>query len=286
MNGYRKALTLVARTGSTLLSCLLATVASAAHAMDWPGSAVSAVSITADDGWDTQLQQADILDTYGFKGTFYLTGAGLPTVQNHIPQWKSVFTRGHEIGNHTWSHWSAATVQQKTWQEVAGDIGTMEQWLLTNIFDNQPQDHSYAYPEGYYRIGPATTSQERTVGACQYAGLLSAVVSAARTGDGAANDPAGVTARRFFIRGFPVTNGNVADAKAAIDAGIANGTWTVLIFHSLNEAGDGNSITEANYRDLLTYIQQKQSQLWVAPAMTVARHVFNNTPYSDFTCNP
>ena len=151
-----------------------------AAAIQWPNNAKSVVSISADDGWPTQLTQANILEGYGFRGTFYLTALGMPPVVTNAASWKQVFQRGHEVGNHSYSHWSDQTLAGKTWPKVASDVGNMEWWLLSNIFSMAPTDHTYAYPQGNYIIGSQATLQSQQVGACEYAALLSAVVTGAR----------------------------------------------------------------------------------------------------------
>jgi peptidoglycan/xylan/chitin deacetylase (PgdA/CDA1 family) len=103
-----------------------------AIAFQWPENKKSAVSLTSDDGWNSQLLQAAILDSRGIKGTFYLAAVG--TVTLHAKQWAKVHRRGHEVGNHSFSHWNNKILATKTKREVAIDIGSMEAWLLHNIY--------------------------------------------------------------------------------------------------------------------------------------------------------
>lgn len=258
-----------------------------ATAIQWPGNAKSAVSISADDGWPTQLIQANILESFGFRGTFYLTAGGMPSVITNKNSWQEVFQRGHEIGNHSYSHWNHSILAKKTWQEVASDVGNMEGWLLANIFLT-PSDHTYAYPEGDYIIGSQASFQSQQVGACEYAALLSAVVTGARTveGDGE-NNPNTVANLRFHISGIPIDGDDETafnNAKLAIDNGIANNSWTVLIFHSLGDSGDGYSISQAAYTKIINYLYLHQTELWVAPVVKVKNYIMANTQVSDWNC--
>jgi len=260
-------------------------------AFTWPNGKKSAVSISADDGWPSQLTQAQRLEYYGFRGTFYLTPAGLPSVVTNAASWRSVQQAGHEVGNHSYSHWSAATVATKTWVDVATDVGTNEQWLLTNIFNGTPTDHTYAYPEGNFIVGPGATSssyQQRQVGACEYVALLTATMTGARISGTGENVPEDVMRRRFFISGLPITGANdatvIAQAKAAIDNGIAKGTWTVLVFHSLGDPGDGNAISFNAYEQIVGYLYSRQADVWVAPVVTVKNQIAANSPATDWSC--
>jgi peptidoglycan/xylan/chitin deacetylase (PgdA/CDA1 family) len=268
-----------------VLFCLLCIfLSNTALAIGWPNSAKSAVSISADDGWPSQITQASILDSRGFKGTFYLTSL-FNSVSNNVSQWRSVFARGHEIGNHSASHWDNATLATKTWQAVAADVGGMEWWLMSNIYSMVPTEHTYAYPQGNFMIGSQATTQSATVGSCEYAGLLSAVVNGARAAGNGENFPNDVSKRRFFVSGLPIYGINAFnDAKAAIDRGITNGTWTVLVFHSLGDSGDGYSVTPAVYTQIIDYIYGRRTDLWVAPVVQAQNYVRSNTPTADWVC--
>lgn len=62
----------------------------------------AAASYTFDDGLPTSPQIADIFEQRGYRATFYIN-AGL--VQEHDwPTWGLLAKKGHEIGNHSWTH--------------------------------------------------------------------------------------------------------------------------------------------------------------------------------------
>ncbi len=67
------------------------------------GGPPGAVALTFDDGPDPTWtpQVLDILDRYGVKGTFFVTGA---QVAAHPDLARAIVQRGHSIGNHTWNH--------------------------------------------------------------------------------------------------------------------------------------------------------------------------------------
>ncbi|GER18179.1 polysaccharide deacetylase family protein [Variovorax boronicumulans] len=258
-----------------------------AMAFQWPANKKSAVSITADDGWPSQLTQAAILDARGLKGTFYLTAMGLSSVPANAGQWAQVYQRGHEVGNHSYTHWSDQILATKTWQEVAGEVGNMEWWLLSNIYGMTPADHTYAYPQGNYVVGSQASGQSTQVGACEYAGLLASSVTGARGLGSGENQPSAVVRRRFNISGLSIAGSDaiaVSTAKQAIDNGIAKGTWTVLVFHSLGDTGDGYSISQSAYTQIADYLVSRQADLYVAPVVTVKNYVAANTPAADWSC--
>lgn len=61
------------------------------------------VALTFDDGPESELtpQILDILDEYNIKATFFVIGQN---AARHTDVLKDIYDRGHEIGNHSWSH--------------------------------------------------------------------------------------------------------------------------------------------------------------------------------------
>ena len=61
------------------------------------------VSLTFDDGPESELtpQILDILDEYNIRATFFVIGQN---AARNMDVLKDIHVRGHEIGNHSWSH--------------------------------------------------------------------------------------------------------------------------------------------------------------------------------------
>ena len=61
------------------------------------------VSLTFDDGPESELtpQILDILDEYNIRATFFVIGQN---AARNMDVLKDIHARGHEIGNHSWSH--------------------------------------------------------------------------------------------------------------------------------------------------------------------------------------
>ena len=61
------------------------------------------IALTFDDGPHPRLTQKvlDILDKYSIKATFFVIGVN---VKNYPKQLEMIIDKGHEIGNHTYSH--------------------------------------------------------------------------------------------------------------------------------------------------------------------------------------
>lgn len=63
----------------------------------------SAISLTFDDGPHPEItpQVLDRLQTFGWKGTFFVIGSKAEQYPDVI---RRIVAEGHEIGNHSWSH--------------------------------------------------------------------------------------------------------------------------------------------------------------------------------------
>lgn len=257
-----------------ILTIVFIVITHDANALTFPNKATAALSITADDGWSSQKTQAEILDSYGWQGTFYLYHWS-QTVAD-AGYWRSAYQAGHEIGNHSYSHWSPPTLATKTWQQVASDVGAMEAWLTNNIWSGSAPSHTFAYPQGSTVIGDQTTLQGQRVGKCEWVGLLSASVNAGRTTQSGYNIPSEVRNKQYLLKSTNISGDDMTafnTAKTAIDAAIANQGWQIIAFHSLGDSPDGLAITQNAYVMIMNYIESVQSQLYIAPVITVKQYI-------------
>src|SRR5689334_2197924 len=78
--------------------------AAAQPRFEWPGGAKAAVSITYDDGLNSQLDNVvPELDRRGLKATFFLTEENIRQGRR-LAEWERVAAEGHEVANHTVTH--------------------------------------------------------------------------------------------------------------------------------------------------------------------------------------
>lgn len=72
------------------------------------------VYLTFDDGPtpDATPYVLDLLEEYGAKASFFCVGEN---VEKHPELFSTVVKKGHLVGNHTYSHYSAWKVSQKRW---------------------------------------------------------------------------------------------------------------------------------------------------------------------------
>jgi peptidoglycan/xylan/chitin deacetylase (PgdA/CDA1 family) len=237
----------------------------------WPDNAAFAVSLTYDDGHPSNLQHAvPQLEAAGWRGTFYLDTAR-KVVRQHIREWREVFERGHEIGNHSVNHpcridsfparpdWLTHPLEQYTPQQIRGEVAEAAAWLNEHI--GQDIDRTYAYPccDSALGIPADEASYVRAVREHHFA---------ARAGGDRINLPSETDLMR--LAGYMVDEPTLEDLLAPCRKADMAGGWAVMIFHATGE--DGYLRTSPNVH--ASFLQQLASMpCWVAPLKAVARHV-------------
>ena len=104
------------------------------------------IALTFDDGpHPSQTQRIlDILDRYGVKATFFMIGVN---VENYPDAAKSVVERGHEVGNHTYSH--------SHLNRLGAGMLTSELEKCEHVLETMCDCHTHLFrpPEGYLSDG-------------------------------------------------------------------------------------------------------------------------------------
>lgn len=231
----------------------------------WPGGARAAVSLTYDDGLDSQLDHAvPALDSRALKATFFLTKENM---EARLADWQAVAAEGHEIGDHTVSHPCALhgyTAARFANEEIKG----AEQFFNANF--GVDHDRVFAFPCGIIGLGRGSglTSQLR------YISVLRGAFAAARAADGDPNDPRMVARDRYVLQAVAPTYDR-DDPLLAIDyvrKAMRWGFWAILIFHDVlpKRIGDGDT-SIASHDLILDWI--KAQPVWCAPMRSVLREL-------------
>ena len=236
-----------------------------ARTLAWPKGKRAAVSLTYDDGLDSQLENvAPQLDEFGLKATFFLTEENM---EARLADWQALARRGHEIADHTMTH--PCAFDGFTSQSFAGqELAPMEQFLDTNFGAGRPR--SYAYPCGEVKLGKGAPKAR----AAAYRAALGDMFLAARTVVGEPNDPRHVARDRFLLNGFEPTYDadDPRPASAYVQKAVERGHWAILIFHEVLEkrAGEGDT-SKAVHREILQWLVQQP--VWCAPMGEVFRNI-------------
>lgn len=110
------------------------------------GTDTKYVTITFDDGYNSQYQAADALEARGMRGVFYvpigqLNGSfeGIPTMTRSDVQ--DLQQRGHEIGGHTYNHTDLSALTTAEAEEtILKNRDALQELGITPV--------SFAYPYG------------------------------------------------------------------------------------------------------------------------------------------
>src|SRR5258706_6086879 len=95
---------------------------------------INKVALTFDDGPNPfyTLKILDILDSYNIKGNFFILGKWAEKYPNIVQE---IFTRGHLIGNHTYSHPSIGNGDfEKAEKVIQNIIGVQTNFIRAPYF--------------------------------------------------------------------------------------------------------------------------------------------------------
>jgi peptidoglycan/xylan/chitin deacetylase (PgdA/CDA1 family) len=235
---------------------------------DWPGGARAAVSLTYDDGLNSQLDNAvPELDRLGLKATFFLTEQNI-LEGGRLADWARVAREGHEVANHTVTH-PCALGRVPPEQFARGEIEPMESFLDRNF--GPARARTFAYPCGYLGVGRG----ERRERYARYRQILERDgVIAARTTSGRPNRVGDVLADRFNLHAFEPTDEAdlIGPARRYLADAAAEGAWAILVFHDvLPRWGTEGDASIGVHRRILEHVAE--SGFWCAPMGQVFAHV-------------
>ncbi|NSW56164.1 MAG: polysaccharide deacetylase family protein [Armatimonadetes bacterium] len=234
----------------------------------WPGAQVAAVSLTFDDGHPSQLQHAvPLMEDRGLRGTFYISAREDNYVETLLP-WKDLADRGHEIGNHSFSHTcsrnfsndtEAKGLERSTLDEIEADILRTEQRLQEII---PAVERSFAYPCYQTDVGEGLTRQS-------YVPVIARHFAAARgIGEyGFANSPVNSDLHCLWSHNAEHCRGT--ELIGLVRKAMKRGHWIIFAFHSIE--GGRLGIAEYEFSELLDFLADERESVWTAPVVDVAR---------------
>jgi peptidoglycan/xylan/chitin deacetylase (PgdA/CDA1 family) len=209
------------------------------------------VTFRFDDGWSSQLDSAvPILDSAGFKGTFYITTRqtrddGFTGFMSKS-EIQALSSSGHEIGAHTRTH-AHITSQGSDAQrdEIAGSKEDLASWGISAS--------TFSYP-----YGENSSETVQAVKDAGFSGAMTTQVTYATPG----TDPYLVPSPSIEI------SDSVEEIQSMIDSAISNKGWLTLSFHRVDDSGDQYSITPEKFARVVDYVKSKG-----IPVITVAQGV-------------
>jgi peptidoglycan-N-acetylglucosamine deacetylase len=233
----------------------------------WPNGNTMAVSLTWDDGRESQVTVGTpILDEYGVKATFYVVPS---SVERALKGWQSAVSNGHEIGNHSLVHpcsgnflWSRdKALEDYTISQMRTEL-TKANEKIQELLGVTPSE--FAYPCGQTFVGRGTKTMS-------YVPIISEQFSSGRTWlDEAANDPAYCDLAQ--ITGVEMDGKDIKSIKALIEQARENGLWLVLAGHDIGSRN--HQTTEVKMlKRLLPYLINPANKIWVAPVGEISAYI-------------
>lgn len=220
------------------------------------------VSITFDDGWESQYTNAlPLLTAKGLKATFYIyTNAILGNFDDYMSsvQIGDLATKGHELGAHTRSHsdlmLGSTTVSYADFlaYEIQGSKDDLVAMGANSVT-------TFAYPYGSYGASGDVNFQIHQ--ALQNAGMTGGARSAdtGATEDDAAFNSASSNKWALGI-GHVTNNTSLSTIQGWITDAKENNVWLVLMFHEIADpfpgscAGGEGDTTECASKQMLSDI--------------------------------
>jgi hypothetical protein len=216
----------------------------------WSGFRTAAVSYTFDDNCSNQVAIAvPALNTYGFKGTFFLV-SGWPA---NWAGYKSAASNGHEIASHTVTHKSMGglTTDQQT-SEMTGSINT-----ITSNIGIKPV--TLAWPN--CSLGSTSLAQQYFVAS---RGCSGQIVPSTPTN---------------FMNISSLVCGSAGGVKTSTDfqnkansAASSNG-WVIYLIHGIDNDGGYSPLSSTELKSSLSFFNANSNKFWVAGFATVAKYI-------------
>ena len=227
-----------------------------------------AVVLTYDDALNTHLDNViPLLDSLGFKATFYLS-ASFPGCKNRLNDWKKAAAEGHELGNHTLFHPCIGNMPGREWVQPDYDLSRytvkriVDESRMTNIFlqalDGKTQ-RTFAYPCGDMKIGDTAYI------------------------DSMKNDFVGARAVReemhtidkidlYNIDCYAMNNATGKQMIQLVQQAMQTKTLLVFLFHGVGGEHAIN-VSLSAHSQLLHYLKQNEKDIWIAPMIDVAEYI-------------
>ena len=236
-------------------------------AQTW-NSKKAAVVLTYDDGLNVHIDNAaTVLDSFGFKGTFYLPG-NASALNNRIPEWKKMASNGHELGNHSLFH---PCVGKKPGREFVTEERDLNNYTVARMVDevrvtntllnsiDSKYKRTFAYPCGDMLIKDSA-----------YFNQLKKDFVAARGVQGGFPTIDRIDLANINCYGV---NGQTSEQLIAqVKEALKQNSLIVFLFHGVGGEHSLNVSLQA-HRELLEFLKQNEKDLWIATMVDVAEYI-------------
>lgn len=224
----------------------------------WPQGARMALSLSFDDGRESQLTQGlPVFARHRARVTFFVVPSA---VERRVDGWKRAVAAGHEIGNHSLTHSCSGNflfAREKALEDhsVTGMRDELRQAnaQIEALLGVTPR--TFAYPCGQTFVGRGRGTQS-------YVPVVAELFLAGRGWmDEAANDPAFVDLAQTY--GVEMDGRDFDQIHPLLDEARTRGAWLVLAGHEVGDSG--RQTTRVAMLDaLLDHANDPAHGIWLA----------------------
>jgi len=237
----------------------------------WPHGARGAVSLTFDDGAESQLKRAiPLMNKRGLRGTFYLCPKG-DDYAARLAVWKDVLAAGHEIGNHSLNHTcsrnfnpqrGARGLETMSLADIEKDVVDAERRLREVL--GPVAARSFCYPCYQTDVGEGLTRQS-------YVPVIAKHFVAGRAAGEYAFFNSPYNADLHHLTSVPTERMPSVEMVGLAELAARRGHWIIFVFHDIGPARLGTS--EFDFLGLIDHLADNRDRFWVAPVAEVALHL-------------
>ena len=233
----------------------------------WPEGKRGAVSLTFDDGRDSQLENGiPVLDRHKVKATFYVNPGN---IADRVDDWRRAATAGHEIGNHSTEHpctgnfsWSRdSALEDYTLESMRAELDGADV-QIKRLLGISPT--AFAYPCGQKFVG-------RGRGTRSYVSLVAEMFSSGRGWmDEATNDP--LYCDLAQLMGTELDELSFPEAKVLVDQAVTEGRWLVFCGHDIGDRAR-QTVLSSTLDQICQYANDPSNGIWIDTVSNIASHV-------------
>ena len=233
----------------------------------WPEGKQVAVSLSFDDGRNSQVDRGTaLLDTYGIKATFYVVPAA---VRQRLEGWKKAVASGHEIGNHSLVHpctgnfpWARQrALEDYSLKQMQRELKAANDSLYQSLGVIPRQ---FAYPCGQSFVGRGKKTKS-------YVPLIDKLFATGRNwlSEGP-NDPSFCDFSQ--LTGMEMDGKDFEQIRLLVQQAKNNGQWLVLAGHDMGDSGL-QTTRLTMLKNLMEYAKDPANGIWLAPVGEVAAYI-------------
>ena len=257
---------MIMKKSLVFIALLLSLISHSQSNQPWQGKKC-AVVLTYDDAIDQHLDNAiPVLDSLGFKATFYLT-AFSNSMQTRLNDWKKLATNGHELGNHTLYH-PCIGGRGREWVKPEYD---MNNYTVRRMIDETRMTNLFLHAlDGKTKRTFAFTCGDMKIGDSSFINAMKNDFVAARA---VRNEMHKINEVDLYnVDCYMVNNHSFEQMREWVDKAVQTNSLLVILFHGVG-GGNALDVSLPAHRDFLKYIKQNEKDIWVAPMLDVAEYV-------------